>query len=199
MLWRRVRSGRFASQRCSNRSASAQSMRTATPMPFPVASASVSASPARLRPSRNCWLRMSLSRRWTSPFRHRFWNFWPGFARASGCRYCLSATISRLCATCATGSSCFTSDGSWSKGPQLKSSSGPGTPIRAPCCRLAIAKRSGPAWPGTLTGDPPRPANPPSGGVFGTRCSLVQSSCATGVPKMVQASSGHSAACILTM
>ena len=49
-----------------------------------------------------------------------------------------------------------------------------------------------------LIGDPPSPANPPSGCVFRTRCTHATDACAGAIPPMVAISSAHSAACLLT-
>ena len=48
-----------------------------------------------------------------------------------------------------------------------------------------------------LTGDPPSPANPPSGCVFRTRCPLAVARCAEAVPDAVAVGPGHRAACIM--
>ena len=46
-----------------------------------------------------------------------------------------------------------------------------------------------------LTGDIPSPANPPSGCVFRTRCSLAEERCSQEVPEFRQVAPGHWAAC----
>lgn len=48
-----------------------------------------------------------------------------------------------------------------------------------------------------LTGDPPSPANPPSGCVFHTRCPLATEECYTAVPKFREKRPGHFVACHL--
>ncbi|NOX60733.1 MAG: ATP-binding cassette domain-containing protein [Chloroflexi bacterium] len=48
-----------------------------------------------------------------------------------------------------------------------------------------------------LTGDPPSPANPPSGCVFHTRCPLVIDECRTQIPELREIFPGHFAACHL--
>jgi oligopeptide/dipeptide ABC transporter ATP-binding protein len=47
-----------------------------------------------------------------------------------------------------------------------------------------------------LAGDPPSPANPPSGCVFRTRCPWAIDDCATDVPPANRVGPGHEAACI---
>lgn len=47
-----------------------------------------------------------------------------------------------------------------------------------------------------LKGDPPSPANPPSGCVFRTRCALAIPDCALAVPPSLAVGPGHMAACI---
>jgi len=49
-----------------------------------------------------------------------------------------------------------------------------------------------------LEGDPPSPANPPSGCVFHTRCPLVTEECITVEPKFREITPGHFVACHLT-
>lgn len=48
-----------------------------------------------------------------------------------------------------------------------------------------------------LTGEPPSPANPPSGCVFRGRCPMAVEACAREIPPL-KGDSGHSAACIMT-
>ncbi len=47
-----------------------------------------------------------------------------------------------------------------------------------------------------LHGDPPSPANPPSGCVFRTRCPWAIAACADAVPTLQDARPGHRVACI---
>ncbi|MBB4368304.1 oligopeptide/dipeptide ABC transporter ATP-binding protein [Bradyrhizobium sp. cir1] len=47
-----------------------------------------------------------------------------------------------------------------------------------------------------LQGEPPSPADPPSGCAFRTRCPFVLEACASRVPTLREVSSGHSHACI---
>ena len=47
-----------------------------------------------------------------------------------------------------------------------------------------------------LKGDPPSPANPPSGCVFRTRCPLAIDACAGAIPPLTDAGAGQRAACI---
>lgn len=47
-----------------------------------------------------------------------------------------------------------------------------------------------------LKGDPPSPANPPSGCVFRTRCPMAIDACATAVPPKTSLGAGHNVACI---
>ncbi|HEX5326256.1 MAG TPA: oligopeptide/dipeptide ABC transporter ATP-binding protein, partial [Acetobacteraceae bacterium] len=47
-----------------------------------------------------------------------------------------------------------------------------------------------------LEGDPPSPANPPSGCVFRTRCRYALPACAGGVPPLRDLGDGHATACI---
>jgi len=47
-----------------------------------------------------------------------------------------------------------------------------------------------------LEGDPPSPANPPSGCVFRTRCRYALPACAQGVPPLRPVGDGHATACI---
>jgi len=47
-----------------------------------------------------------------------------------------------------------------------------------------------------LRGDPPSPANPPSGCVFRTRCAWAVEACATAVPALAEAVRGHRVACL---
>ena len=47
-----------------------------------------------------------------------------------------------------------------------------------------------------LRGDPPSPADPPSGCVFRTRCPLVIEACAAAVPPLEAVGPGHHAACL---
>jgi oligopeptide/dipeptide ABC transporter ATP-binding protein len=47
-----------------------------------------------------------------------------------------------------------------------------------------------------LPGDPPSPADPPSGCVFRTRCPWVIDACATAVPPLRAVGSAHRTACI---
>ncbi len=47
-----------------------------------------------------------------------------------------------------------------------------------------------------LEGDPPSPANPPSGCVFRTRCRYALPACAGDVPRLREVAPGHSTACI---
>lgn len=46
-----------------------------------------------------------------------------------------------------------------------------------------------------LTGDVPSPANPPSGCVFRTRCSMAKEQCAAEVPKLRDTGDGRKVAC----
>jgi oligopeptide transport system ATP-binding protein len=48
-----------------------------------------------------------------------------------------------------------------------------------------------------LTGDPPSPANPPSGCVFHTRCPLTVEECVRAVPDFREVREGHFVACHL--
>lgn len=48
-----------------------------------------------------------------------------------------------------------------------------------------------------LSGDPPSPANPPSGCVFRTRCPRAIPACAADIPALEDFGDGHGAACIL--
>ena len=47
-----------------------------------------------------------------------------------------------------------------------------------------------------LEGDPPSPANPPSGCVFRTRCRYALPACAQAVPPLRNVAAGHATACI---
>lgn len=47
-----------------------------------------------------------------------------------------------------------------------------------------------------LGGDPPSPANPPSGCAFRTRCAFARAACAEAVPPLTEAGPGHRVGCI---
>jgi peptide/nickel transport system ATP-binding protein len=49
-----------------------------------------------------------------------------------------------------------------------------------------------------LQGDPPNPANPPSGCAFHTRCPVAQSQCTTQAPVLTAVGPRHLSACLLT-
>jgi len=48
-----------------------------------------------------------------------------------------------------------------------------------------------------LEGEPPSPANPPSGCVFHTRCQIAEGICKAEIPKFREVRSGHLVACHL--
>ena len=73
-----------------------------------------------------------------------------------------------------------------------------GTPTRSPCCRpcrfptrRAAAGRTASRCAATC----PRPANPPSGCVFRTRCWKAQEKCAQEVPQLIELAPRHRVAC----